>query len=221
MRRTNYNNNNNNRRNGHQNLRNNQFRINKEKKKKTENTATMTYFRKKEHTKEVKFSIPTAAVTWEKKYVLIFNGSTSKESYLEMVHEFSVLLETYPLMLNEANASNTANAFQECLRGASKSKFNDILTVPITYASFTANYQTLTESILEPYAVRDQLAYLRKTQKPGSLTMEEWIDRIETINALFPYMEPGINKLNDEQSVEEVIIPNLPGYLSDDFELSY
>ena len=110
----------------------------------------MTYCWKKEHVNEIKFSIPIAAATWEKKYVPIYNGTTSKESYLEMVHEFSVLLETSNLMQDVVHITNTANAFQECLRGAPKGRFNDILTTPVTYATFQADYHTLPESIFGP-----------------------------------------------------------------------
>ena len=34
-------------------------------------------------------------------------------------------------------------------------------------------------------------------------------------------MEQGTYKLSDYQLVEEVIVPNLPTYLSDDFKLAY
>ena len=61
-----------------------------------------------------------------------------------MVHYVSVLLETYSLMQDAANVTNTAYAFRECLRGVPKAKFNGLLTTPITYKMFKADYQSLT-----------------------------------------------------------------------------
>ena len=92
-------------------------------------------------------------------YVPIYDGVTSKESYLEMIHEFSVLLEIYPLMQDEANVGNTANSFRDCLRGTPKAKFHDILVTPVTWATFQQNVWTLTRRVLGPSALRDQLAF--------------------------------------------------------------
>ena len=76
-----------------------------------------------------------------------------------MKHEFLVLLETYPLMQNNDNISTTINSFRDCLRGAPKALFHDLITVPVTYRSFQDDVWTLSERILGPGAVRDQLAY--------------------------------------------------------------
>ena len=124
-------------------------------------------------------------------------------------------------MQDAANVTNTANSFRDCLRGASKALFHDILTTPITYATFQVDVWTLTEMILGPAAVKDQLAYLRRTLKPSDKIMEQWLQRIEAINALLPYMENNTHKRSNSKLAEEVIIPNLPSYLRVEFELTY
>ena len=86
------------------------------------------------------------------------------------------------------HAANTADAFRDFLRGAPKVKFHEILTVPVTWVSFQNNIWLLIRRILGQPTVWDQLPYLRRTPKPNNMSMETWLNRIEAIDALFPYM---------------------------------
>ena len=117
--------------------------------------------------------MPTENGETEKKSVPIYDGNTSKETYLQMVNEFSVLLDCYPEMRENGNASGTINSFRDCLRNAPKTKFNGICTVPATYRTFVADVRTLTTAVMGPTALRDELAYLRRVPKPNSFSVEK------------------------------------------------
>ena len=165
--------------------------------------------------------MPTGNGETEKKSVPIYNGNTSNEVYLQMLNKLSVLLKSHPEMKQERDAANTINSFRYFLRGAPKENFNGTITIPAIYLIYVADARTLTTDIMGPTALRDKLAYLRRTPKPNSLTIEKWINRIEAINTLLPHFQENTNQRSTEQLAKEVIIPNIPHYLRDDFELSY
>lgn len=53
-----------------------------------------------------------------KKNVPIYDGCTYEEMCLKIIYEFSVLIKPYPEMTTNANTSNTAKSFCNCIRGA-------------------------------------------------------------------------------------------------------
>lgn len=184
-------------------------------------TAPILYVKTREEPNEVTIRVPPGNGETDKKSVLIYNGNTSKETYLQMVNEFSVLLECYQEMQRDGNAAGTINSFRDCLRNAPTKKFNGIITVSTTYQTFVADVRTIITDIMGPTALRDELAYLRRTPKPNSFMAKKWINRIEAINNLLTYFQDGTNERSVEELAKEIIIPNLPHYLRDDFELSY
>ena len=91
-------------------------------KKHTEVVITPAlYFEKKEEINETKISLPIAGGGKEKDQILNFDANTSKESYLEMLNEFSVLLELYELMQARLRAyCKHSQRFQELLKKSSE-----------------------------------------------------------------------------------------------------
>ena len=64
-----------------QNNNRNQRNINHRNIENDEEAAPIVYFKNKETCKEMKITVPTGVDTYEKKYIPIYNGETSKESF--------------------------------------------------------------------------------------------------------------------------------------------
>ena len=185
--------------------------------------APITYERMRIEHKEVTIRVPSSATEKEKKYVPLYDGTLNKESYLIMVNEFSVLIESYPLMRDPARMKSTINSFRDCIRSTAKTQFNSlcIAGVNATYATFQADVWALTELILGPTALRKQLAYLRRTQKLNNHSIPEWLARIEAINTLLPYFAINTNERSANEIVSKIIAPNLPYNIRNSFDLVY
>ena len=82
--------------------------------------APITYEIMRKEPKEVMIHVPSSATEKEKKYVPLYNCTLNKESHLIMVNEFSVLIESYPLMRNPARINSTINSFCDCIQLISK-----------------------------------------------------------------------------------------------------
>ena len=124
-------------------------------------------------------------------------------------------------MQQNVHIGNTANTFQDCLRGAPIANFHYILSVSVTLPSFQANVWNLTRRILWPSILRYQLAYMRRAAKLNNMSVEGWLNQVETINALLPNMEANTNQQINDELTEEVIMPKLLHYPQDEFELTY
>jgi len=145
--------------------------------------------------KEVTICVPSNATEKEKKYVPLYDGMLNKESYPIMVNEFSVLVKSYPLMSDPRRINSRINSFHDCIRSTVKTQFNSLVTTGANApsATFQADIWALTEIILGPAALHDQLAYLRRTQKPSDSNILEWLARIKKINTLLPHIATPTN----------------------------
>ena len=159
---------------------------------------------------EVTIRVPSSATEKEKKYVLLYDGTLNKEFYLITVYEFSVLIESYPVMHKAAQINTTINSFHDCIRSTAKTQFNSLVTTgnTATYQTFQTDIWALTEIILGPTALKDQLAYLRRTQKPNSLNIPKWLARIKAVNTLLPHITINTNERSAAELVSDIIAPN-------------
>jgi len=160
-----------------------------------------------------------------KKYIPIYKDST-EEDFLETIQEFKTLLVNYPTMLeDDQQVANSQLQFQDCLRGETLRDYKritqeySVYTTPSKEENFASILWELTSEVMGDRASQDQMAYLRRTNKPRSLTVKKWISRIQNINALLPHMSEGSNALTKEQMIEEVIVPNIPTQYLREFRL--
>jgi len=67
----------------------------------------------------------------------------------------------------------------------------------------------------------EQLAYLRRTQKPNNSSIPKWLARIEAINTLLPHIDINTNERSANKLVSKIFAPNLPYNICDYFDLVY
>jgi len=75
------------------------------------------------------------------------------------------------------------------------------------------------QSVLVPTALRDQLIYLSRTQKPNNLNIPEWLTWIAAINTLLPHIAIHTNERNNNKLVSKTIVPNLLYNLRNSFNI--
>ena len=114
----------------------------------------------------------------EKKYVPIYKDGIEEE-FLDTMQEFKTLLVNYPTMLeNNQQIANAQLLFQNCLRGETLRDCKRIMqefeqyTFPTREQNFASTLWELTNEVIGDRAIQDQMAYLRKTGKPRSLTVK-------------------------------------------------
>ena len=61
----------------------------------------------------------------------------------------------------------------------------------------------LTNEVIGDKASQDQMTYLRKTNKPRSLTVKKWISRIQNINDLLPHTSEDSITLTKKQTIDD------------------
>ena len=140
-----------------------------------------------------------------------------------MVNELSVLIENYPLIRDLRQINSTINSFRNYVQLTARTQFNSLVTTGenASYATLQTYIWALTEMILGPTALHDQLAYLRRTQKPIKSSIPKLIDMIEVINNLLTHIRINTNKQSANKLVSKIIAPNLPSHLRDAFDLAY
>lgn len=56
----------------------------------------------------------------------------------------------------------------------------------------------------------NQIAYLRDTKEPRSMTIDEWFRRTMNINLCLPYMAEDEKPWTSTQLLKDVVTPNIP-----------
>ena len=108
----------------------------------------------------------------------IYKDGTDEE-FLDTMQEFKTLLVNYPTMLeDDQQIANSQLLFQNCLRGGTIRDCKRIMqefeqyTIPTREQNFASTLLELTNEVIGDKASQDQMAYLRKTSKPRSLTVK-------------------------------------------------
>jgi hypothetical protein len=77
--------------------------------------------------------------------------------------------------------------------------------------AFNALVKAFVQASLGDRAFIRQRNYLRKTPKPASLSVKQWVARIRTINSYMPLMaEDGDQTLSEVDLIQDVITENIP-----------
>ena len=126
-----------------------------------------------------------------------------------MVNKFSALIESYPLMRYLVRINSTLKSFRHCIPLAVNTQFNSMCTAGANapYATFQVDVWALTELILGPTALREQLVYLRRTQKPNNHSITKWLAITEAILILIPHFAINTNERSAIELVSKIIAP--------------
>ena len=115
----------------------------------------------------------------EKKYVPIYKDGIEEE-FLDTMQEFKTLLVNYPTMLeNNQQIANAQLLFQNCLRGETLRDCKRIMqefeqyTIPSREDKFASFLWELTNEVIGDKTSQYQMAYLRRTSKPRTLTVKK------------------------------------------------
>lgn len=122
---------------------------------------------------------------------MLYDGVGENESYLLTINEFSILIDSFPAMITNANINRTINSFRDCIRNKAKWYFSTIVTAggAATDQTFTDKMWDLTALVIGDEAHGDQIVYLRRTTKSYGSSIHAWIERIQHINGLLPNVQ--------------------------------
>jgi len=139
-----------------------------------------------------------------------FSGG-SEEDLLTFLHEFEEAVKSED-MLTEEYSTKIYHTFKQVIRGPAANWWECILQSrrKKLLTKFEKEIGELTGAMLLKDPVERQIKYLQMTKKPKQLTMQEWVEQIETINEYLPRMDPEQTKLTNKQIIHQILLENIP-----------
>ena len=166
-------------------------------------------------------NVPKADGTTFKKKIPIYRTG-SDERFLQVMETIRNLITNYAETTDNDHIAQTIADLGECFAGPAKSTFNRIVrTNAPTEVTLAEDLWEFTEEILPDNAYDDQCEYLRSTKKPMGLTSKDWIQRIEEINSYLSIMDENGASFTNDELIKQVIKPNIPTMIKEDFDLQY
>ena len=163
-------------------------------KKQTEKKKETTKIEGKEETKTVE-----AEITVRKKVNLKQFGRTAEEDYehyFEAFEQFQVEMGKHEVWTNTLSKNTDVKVlfqgFDSMLTGNARTDWHDVTGGPIptitTWEEFKKKVtQYVQTKLLPPGAYDTQVRYMRESMKPKELTMQEYFQRIRTLNRYLAY----------------------------------
>jgi hypothetical protein len=171
---------------GRQRNRNNQKDHQKSKENKEDNRhVPLKYETRKSKdppTVELKYTVDNRTI---KENMVVFEDGTPEEM-LKLVREFQNLVDTYDLWHIAPTVARSAvivySDFRRCLRGNAREIWDVIIAnQPRTAAQFQVQLKQLIKKHIGQNALQNQVLYLETTRKPESMSVLQWINRINNI----------------------------------------
>jgi hypothetical protein len=136
------------------------------------------------------------------------------EEYLRMIKEFQNYLEMFEIWENENVAWIVYRNFRRCISGATKNLWDQIIASEENEErdelTFTESLGKLTKAVLGVDAFDNQKEYMKETQKPGKMSVKQWINRIKNINSYLSLMDQDARAFSEKELIAEVISKNIP-----------
>jgi hypothetical protein len=200
---------------GHQRNRNNQKDHQKSKENKEDNRRVPLKYEtrkgKDPPTVELKYMVDNRTI---KENMVVFEDGTPEEM-LKLVREFQNLVDTYNLWHVAPTVTRSAvivySNFCWCLKGNAREILDVIIANrPRTAAQFQVQMKQLIKKHIGQNALQNQVLYLETTRKPESMSVLQWINRINNINICLPLMAENAVKLTEYELSTKVIARNIP-----------
>jgi hypothetical protein len=138
----------------------------------------------------------------------------TQEEILKLVKEFQNLIDTYNLWHNGTVAESAAMIyadFRRCLRGNARDMWDIIISnQPRTAAQFQVQLKKLIKKHIGQTALQNQVLYLETTRKLENMSVLQWINHINNINAYLALLADNAVKLTEHELATKVVARNIP-----------
>ena len=122
----------------------------------------------------------------------------NNEQLLRIVRDFKNFVDTYDLF-TELNETSVYAKFRRVLKEDTKDTWDELIHgETLSEANFDTHLVDLDTDELGTEAFKDQVKYLRKTKKPRSLTLKNWMKRVKSLNSYLPLLKAGDKRLTEE-----------------------
>ena len=122
----------------------------------------------------------------------------NNEQLLRTVRDFKKFVGTYDLF-TELNETSGYAKFRRVLKGDTKDTWNELIHgETLSEANFDTHLADLVTDELGTEAFKYQVKYLRKTKKPRSLTLKNWMKKVKSLNSYLPLLKAGDKRLTEE-----------------------
>ena len=122
----------------------------------------------------------------------------NNEQLLRTVRDFKNFVDTYDLF-TELNETSVYAKFRRVLKGDTKDTWDELIHgETLSEENFDTHLADLITDELGTEAFKYQVKYLRKTKKPRSLTLKNWMKRVKSLNSYLPLLKAGDKRLTEE-----------------------
>jgi hypothetical protein len=133
-------------------------------------------------TVELKYTVDNRII---KENMVVFKDGTPEE-ILKLVRKFQNLVETYNLWHFAPTVARSVvivySNFHQCLKGNAREIWDAIVSnQPRTATQFQIQLKQLIKKHIGQNALQNQVLYLETTRKPESMSVLQWINRINNI----------------------------------------
>lgn len=133
----------------------------------------------------------------------------NNEQLLRIVRGFKIFVNTYDLS-TERNEASVYGKFRRVLKEDTKNTWDELVTgETLSGTNFDIHLVDLVTDELGTGAFKYHVKYLKKTKKPGNLTLTSWMKRVRILNSYLPLLKVGEIKLTEEYFLEKIILKNI------------
>ncbi len=170
-----------------------------------------TWKEKDPPTVELKYTLNNRII---KESMIIYEDRTQEE-ILKLVKEFQNLIEAYNLWHTNGTVAQSAAViyadFQRCLKGNTREIWDVIVSnQPRTAVQSQVQMKKFIKKHIGQATLQNQVMFLEKTRKPENMSVLQWINQINNINACLPLMAENAVKLTEYELAMKVIARNIP-----------
>ena len=77
-------------------------------------------------------------------------------------------------------------------------------------ANFETNQKSLIKASLDEEAIKDLKTYLQNQKNPRNIRIDNYIQRVKTLNNYIPFIDNGTIKLTEREMIRQVMLKGIP-----------